>query len=110
MGEYGKKDPSYKHIRGYAEQCGKLHRDIRERFGEDEVEIIQIEPKDYIYVVPKVLREILAHRQPVIPSIKTLLLWEPVPAVIVNGKTVSSGSVPPIEDVVKELGRTGPVG
>lgn len=105
MGEHGKKDPSYGHIRTLAEECGRLHREIRERFGEDEVEIIQIEPKDYIYVMPKVLKEIFTHGRPLIPSIKTLLLWESIPAVIVNGKTVSSGRVPAIEEVVKELGR-----
>ncbi len=105
MGEHAKKDPSYGHIRTLAEECGRLHREIRERYAEEEVEIIQIEPKDYLYVMPRVLKEVFTHGRPIIPSIKTLLLWEPVPAVIVNGKTVSAGRVPAVEEVVKELGR-----
>ncbi len=105
LGEHAKKDPSYGHIRTSAEECGRLHREIRERFGEDEVEIIQIEPKDYIYVMPKVLKEIFTRGRPIVPSIKTLMLWESIPAVIVNGRTVSSGRVPAIEEVEEELGR-----
>lgn len=103
MGEHAKKEPSYREIRESAGECGRLHREIRARFGEDEVEIIQIEPKDYLYVMPRVLREILKRGQPFMPSTRTLFLWHPVPAVIVNGKTVSSGGVPSVDDILKEL-------
>ena len=103
MGEHAKKEPSYNEIRESAGECGRLHREIRERYGEEEVEIIQIEPKDYIYVMPRVLREILKHGQPFVPSLSTLFLWHPVPAVIVNGKTVSSGSVPSADEIQREL-------
>ena len=103
MGEHAGKEPSYRDIRETAGECGRLHREIRERYGEDEVEIIQIEPKDYIYVMPRVLREILKYSQPFIPSVRTLFLLYPVPAVIVNGKTVSSGSVPRTSDIFKEI-------
>jgi hypothetical protein len=106
MGEHAKKEPSYHEIRESAGDCGRLHREIRERYGEEEVEIIQIEPKDYIYVMPRVLREIVKHNQPFVPSLKTLFLLHPVPAVIVNGRTVSSGGVPEAEDIFKELETT----
>lgn len=103
MGEHAKKEPSYHDIRESAGECGRLHREIRERYGEDEVEIIQIEPKDYIYVVPGLIKDILKRRGPFISSLRTLLLWHPVPAVIVNGKMVGSGSVPPANDIFKEI-------
>jgi len=103
MGEHAKKEPSYHEIRESAGECGRLHREIRERYGEEEVEIIQIEPKDYIYVVPRVIRDILKCRVPLVSSIRTLLLWYPVPAVIVNGKMVGSGTVPRANDIFKEI-------
>ena len=103
MGEHAKKEPSYHEIRESAGECGRLHREIRERYGEDEVEIIQIEPKDYIYVVPRLIKDILKRRGPFISSLRTLLLWYPVPAVIVNGKMVGSGSVPRANDIFKEI-------
>ncbi|MFI5324017.1 MAG: hypothetical protein ACHQ6U_10925 [Thermodesulfobacteriota bacterium] len=103
VGEHAKKEPSYHEIRESARDCGRLHREIRERYGEDEVEIIQIEPKDYIYVMPRVLREILKHGQPFIPSLRTLFLWYPVPTVIVNGRTVSPGNVPSIDEIQREI-------
>lgn len=103
MGEHAEKEPSYGEIRKAAGECGRLHREIRERYGEEEVEIIQVEPKDYIYVLPRVIRDILKRREPLISSIRTLLLWCPVPAVIVNGKVVGKGKVPGAEELYKEL-------
>lgn len=109
MGEHAKKEPSYHDIRESAGECGRLHREIRERYGEEEVEIIQIEPKDYIYVVPRLIKDILKRRGPFISSLRTLLLWYPVPAVIVNGKIVGKGTVPSREELYEELDKnTGP--
>ena len=106
MGEHAKKEPSYREIREYAGECGRLHRDLRERYGEDEVEIIQIEPKDYIYVLPTVIKDIIKHRGPVISSIRTLLLWHAVPAVIVNGRLVGGGKVPQARELYEELDKS----
>jgi hypothetical protein len=103
MGEHAKKEPSYHVIRESAGECGRLHRELREKYGEEEVEIIQIEPKDYIYVLPRVLRDIIKRREPLVSSLRTLLLWHPVPTVIVNGKTVSSGAVPSASALFKEI-------
>jgi hypothetical protein len=103
MGEHAKKEPSYREIRESAGECGRLHREIRERYGENEVEIIQIEPKDYVYVLPRVIKDILKRREPIISSIRTLFLWYPVPAVIVNGKVVGKGIVPAAREIYEEL-------
>jgi hypothetical protein len=103
MGEYAKKELSYEEIRESACECGRLHREIRERYGENEVEIIQIEPKDYIYVLPRVIKDIIKGREPFISSIRTLLLWYPVPAVIVNGRVVAKGKVPEARELYNEL-------
>jgi hypothetical protein len=104
MGEHAKKEPSYRGIREAAGECGRLHRELRERYGEEEVEIIQIEPKDYIYVLPRVMRDIIKRRESLISGLKTLLLWHPVPAVIVNGKVVGgNGKVPEARELYNEL-------
>ncbi len=103
MGEHAKREPSYGEIREAAGECGRLYREIRERYGEDQVEIIQIEPKDYIYVVPRVIKDILKSRGPFVTSLKTLLLWHPVPAVIVNGKLVGNGKLPRADELYGEI-------
>ena len=103
MGDYGKKDPSYEGARKIAEQCGRLHREITEKFGEDEIEIIQIEPRAYFYLMPKVLKDVLKFKPSITCAIQTMFLWYPVPTVIVNGKPVGLGRVPTIEEVVREL-------
>ena len=103
MGEHAKKEPSYHEIRESAGECGRLYRELRERYGEDEVEIIQIEPKDYIYVLPRVIKDVIKRRGPLGSSIRTLLLWHPVPAVIVNGRIVGDGKVPDAREIYDEL-------
>lgn len=103
MGGFAKKEHSYDGIRKVAEECERLHREIRERFGDDGVDIIQIEPRAYLYLIPKVLKDILKFN-PSIPSvIRTIFLWYPVPVVIVNGKPVGTGRVPTTDEVLREL-------
>jgi hypothetical protein len=103
MGDYGKKHPSYEGIRKVAEECGRLHREITEKFGEDEVEIMQIEPRAYFYLMPKVLKDVLKFKPSITSALRTMFLWYPVPTVIVNGKPVGLGRVPTIEEVMREL-------
>jgi hypothetical protein len=90
-------------VRKIAEECGRLHRGITEKFGEDEVEIIQIEPRAYFYLMPKVLKDVLKFKPSVISAIRTMFLWYPVPTVIVNGKPVGLGRVPTIDEVEREI-------
>ncbi len=103
MGEFAKKDHSYDGIRKVAEECGRLHREIRERFGDDGVEITQIEPKAYFYLMPKVLKDVLKFNPSMLSTIRTIFLWYPVPVVIVNGKPIGTGRVPTIDEVLREL-------
>jgi hypothetical protein len=103
MGEFANKDPSYEGIRKISEECGRLHREITEKFGEDEVEIIQIEPRAYFYLMPKVLKDVLKFNPSITSAIRTMFFWYPVPTVIVNGKPVGLGRVPTIDEVLREL-------
>src|SRR3990172_356806 len=103
MGEFAKKDHSYGKIRKIAEECGRLHREITEKFGEDDVEIIQVEPRAYFYLMPRVLKEVLKFNRSILSTIRTIFFWYPVPVVIVNGRLVGLGRVPTIGEVIKEL-------
>ena len=103
MGEFAKKDHSYEGIRKVAEECGRLHREIRERFGEDGVEIIQIEPRAYLYLMPKVLKDVLKFNPSIISTIRTIFFLYQVPVVIVNGKPIGTGRVPMIDEVLSEI-------
>jgi len=103
MGEFAKKDHSYGKIRKIAEECGRLHREITDRFGDEEVEIIQIEPRAYFYLMPRVLKDVLKFNRSILSTIRTIFLWYPVPAVIVNGKPIATGRVPTIDEVLKGL-------
>lgn len=103
MGDYGKKDHSYEGIRKVVEECGRLYREIRERYGEDEVEITQIEPRAYFYLMPKVIKDLIKFNRSLISSYRTILMLYPLPTVIVNGKPIGTGRVPKIDDIIREL-------
>ncbi|OGE23629.1 MAG: hypothetical protein A2V51_03920 [Candidatus Dadabacteria bacterium RBG_19FT_COMBO_40_33] len=103
MGEFAKKDHSYGKIREIAEECGRLHREITDRFGDEEVEIIQIEPRAYFYLMPRVLKDVLKFNSSILSTIRTIFFWYQVPVVIVNGKPIGTGRVPTIGEVIKEL-------
>ena len=103
MGEFAKKDHSYGKIRKIAEECGRLHREITEIFGDDGVEIIQIEPRAYFYLMPRVLKDVLKFNRSILSTIRTIFFWYPVPVVIVNGKPIATGRVPTIDEVLKEI-------
>lgn len=106
MGGYAKKEPSYREIRESAGECGRLHRELRDRYGEDVVEIIQIEPKDYVYVIPRVFKDVIKRRDSLISSIRTLMLWHPVPVVIVNGRVMGNGNFPEAREIYNELDKS----
>ncbi|KRT65217.1 MAG: hypothetical protein XU11_C0032G0016 [Candidatus Dadabacteria bacterium CSP1-2] len=103
MGEFAKKDHSYGKIRKIAEECGRLHREITDRFRDEEVKIIQIEPRAYFYLMPKVLKDVLKFNSSILSTIRTIFFWYQVPVVIVNGKPIGTGRVPTIGEVIKEL-------
>ncbi|MGQ0792703.1 MAG: hypothetical protein ACT4NX_01275 [Deltaproteobacteria bacterium] len=102
MGEFGKNESSYAQVRDIAERCAAIHRAITERFG-DAVEIIQIEPRAYLYILPKVLFEILRFNRSLSAVVKAAFLWYPIPIVIVNGRLVGAGRLPTADDVIREL-------
>ncbi len=103
MGEFAKKEHSYRRIRMVAEECGRLHREITEIFGDDGVEIIQIEPRVYFYLLPKVLKDVLKFKRSILSAIRTIFFWYQVPVVIVNGKPIGMGRVPTVDEVIREL-------
>lgn len=103
MGEFAKKEHSYEKIRKIAEECGRLHREITERFGYDGVEIIQIEPRAYFYLMPKVLKDVLRFKPSISSVLRTIFFWYHVPAVIVNGRPIAAGRIPTIDEVVSEI-------
>jgi len=103
MGDYGKKEHSYEGIRKVVDECGRLHREIRERFGEDQVEITQIEPRAYFYLMPKVIKDLITFNRSLFSSFRTIFLLYPLPTVIVNGNPIGKGNIPTLKEVLKEI-------
>ena len=86
--ELGKGDPfSYKQLE--TESAGALYRKLKEEFS-DLVEVIMVDPRNPLYLIPKLIKETFSNKIPFTQALKTIFLYR-TPAVIFDGELLSSG-------------------
>jgi hypothetical protein len=71
---------------------GILHRTIREFFppdnGHHSVAVVTVDPRNQLYLVPKLLRDVLRYRPGWGPGLRTALQLFSLPAVVINGRAL----------------------
>ena len=88
--ELGKGDPfSYKQLE--TESAGALYRKLKEEFS-DLVEVIMVDPRNPLYLIPKLIKETFNNKIPFPQALKTIFLYR-TPAVIFDGELLSSGQI-----------------
>ena len=74
-------------------QLGVLHRAVREFFLSKEhgerISIMTIDPRNQLYLVPKLWRDVWCYRPGFWAGLRTILQFFSMPAVIVNGRVIS---------------------
>ncbi len=86
--ELGKEDPfSYNQLE--TESARDLYRKLREEFS-DRVEVILVDPRNPLYLIPKLIKETFNNRIPFFQALNTIFLFR-TPAVICDGELLSSG-------------------
>lgn len=95
---------------------GILHRAVREFFppvdGQDQIRLASVDPRNQLYLVPKLWRDVLFYRPGWKSGLMTMLQLFSVPAIVVNGKVVTRRGQPLHPDdlchlVRKHLDRQG---
>ena len=81
------------------EGMGSLFMDLKERFRN----VILIDPRNQPYLFPKIFLELMRFRPPLKEALKTLFMVYSIPAVIVNGKVLFSGTVPETSLVFQKI-------
>lgn len=76
------------------EQFGILHRAVRQLFPQERVSVVTVDPRNQLYLVPKLWRDVFRYRPGVRASMTTTLQLFSLPAVLVNGRVVSSRGAP----------------
>jgi hypothetical protein len=96
--------------RAEMEAMGEVYRALRAELFDEDAEITVVDPRNMVWLVPALLKD--ARRR----GLSTREMWDNLrrgvsyTAIIVDGKTLFSGRIPPVEDAVaavkKELAET----
>ena len=84
-------------------QIGGLYNAVRERFDSDQVDITMIDPRAQIVMWFKLIQHVWLFRPPAGGAFRLLMQRFSIPAVIVNGRIVSSVHLPTPEQLLAEL-------
>jgi hypothetical protein len=94
------------------EAMGEVYRALRAELVDEDAEITVVDPRNMVWLVPTILKD--ARRR----GLRTGEIWDNLrrgvsyTAIIVDGKTLFSGRIPPVEDAVaavkKALAETEP--
>ena len=90
------------------EIMGDLYMKIKEEIGVDHLDITYVDPRNQLYLIPKLLGDVLKFRPPLRDALKTMFMVFPVPAVILNGRIISDptlGSSYNLEDITSTFNR-----
>jgi hypothetical protein len=88
----------FREARQRQEELGLLHRAVRRFFppAEDQaqVEVETVDPRNQLYLIPRLLRDVLRYRPGWRAGLMTALQWFSLPAVVVNGRVISRRGEP----------------
>ncbi len=87
--------------RSIMELTGVLYRAVRERFRND-VDVQIIDPRNHLYLVPRLVRDAFRYRVPPAEALKTIFTFS-LPSIIINGRLAYSGKLPAPDTLIKRL-------
>lgn len=87
--------------RAIMESMGPLYRALRQRYGQS-VELRVVDPRNMVSLLPILLRDARAHRVGLLDTLATLFRVG-VTSTVVNGRILSRGEWPSVEQVIAEL-------
>lgn len=94
--------PDYAAIRSVMGQVGELYRALRLQFG-DRVVIDVVDPRNGIYLIPRLIRDYFTYRPPLRLFLRTLLFGISPASVIVNAAILVVGELPEPGPLVRRV-------
>ena len=83
----------FRHARKQQQELGLLHRAIREFFPTDgeeaQVAVVTVDPRNQLYLIAKLLGDVLRYRPGLRAGLRTSLQMFSLPAVVLNGRVIS---------------------
>lgn len=98
--------------RAEMEAMGEVYRALRAELLDEDAEITVVDPRNMVWLVPTIVKDARRRGLGVKESWNSLRRGVSYTAIIVDGKTLFSGRIPPVEDAVtavkKALAETEP--
>jgi hypothetical protein len=86
----------FREAKQHQRELGILHRAIREFFppdnGHQGVAVVTVDPRNQLYLIPKLLGDVLRYRPGWGPGLRTALQLFSLPTVVINGRVLSQRS------------------
>jgi len=94
--------PDYAPIKKVMTQMGELYMALRHKFG-DQVEIDVVDPRNEIYLIPRLIRDYRRHKTSFRTFLKTLFFGISPGKVIINGRVRKGKELPSPETLIQEV-------
>ena len=92
----------FRDAKRHQQDLGLLHRAMRGLFpargGRQQVAVVTVDPRNQLYLIPKLWRDVFRYRPGWRPGLRTALQLFSLPAVVVNGRVISRRGQPPDPD------------
>jgi hypothetical protein len=92
----------FRESRRLMQQCGELSEALRQELG-DAVDITLVDPRNQLYLWPRLVRDVWRFRTPLTAALRTLAMAFSLPAVIVNGRVVASRHLPELPELIRAI-------
>jgi hypothetical protein len=69
-------------------EMGILYRALRDFFPEEQVKVLTVDPRNQLFLVPKLCYDVLYYRPGWQAGVKSICQWFSLPAIVINGAVI----------------------
>ena len=84
------------------ETMGDVFQTLTKKFS-DSVEIAVVDPRNFLYLYPKILKDVLVFRPSLKSTLKAIFMMIAVPSIVINGEIFRTNDFSNNEEVVQQI-------
>jgi len=92
----------FSETRQIKEALGDVMQSLTKRFS-DSIEISVVDPRNFLYLYPKILKDVLVFRPSLKSTLKALFMMIAVPSIIINGEIFRTSDFSTNEEVAQRI-------
>ncbi len=84
------------------ETMGDVLQSLTKRFS-DSIEISVVDPRNFLYLYPKILKDVLVFRPSLKSTLKAIFMMIAVPSIVINGEICRTSAFANTEEIAKKI-------